>query len=438
MKNLALALASCLLPAAASAQIRVAPTAGAVAWSGPIAAVAAELGMAGIAQLDSLSLPRLMTPGLDARAPIVDSPELLNPLAQTLADSAVDPVEFPSMPMEFKATILRTAASLTEERLGMKVWSVVQDTHKGIGRSAFSEVARQARQSRETSLYLNDRTLEGLVLLEERVRQFEAAREEASREFLQDLPAKLAAGVFNGQNLLQTEDDGGRTLWKTAGDSPERTYATPEAALDIRLEALALMPPGPWSVTEARLLKAALRHAMEAGTISPSRWTVSAHDALYEAEKAGITAENEVLATLAPHRIIHGGATAADLRAVEKFYADSHDRAAAVWPLRAKILAEVKTGGKDFPSWDRLQTAKREVNALLERLGSRAAKIGMAMTLVAMVLATGDWNPAFLAAALLSTLAPVLVLYWTIRERRGSRDYSRLARGMANYFSRKP
>lgn len=435
MKIFAVALAASLLPLSAAAQIRVAPpSAGALAWAGPIAGAVGEAGAGGVAQLESLSISRLASPLSDGRLTMIASPSLLNPLVETLAEAGVSPAEFPDMPLEFKMTILRNAAVLTEERLGMKVWEVVTNTHKGIGRSAFAEVSRQTRQSRETSLYLNDRTMEGLTILETRVKQFEAAREEANREFLQDLPAKIAAGVFNGQNLLQTEDDGGRTLWKVAGDSPERAYTTPEAALDVRLEALALMPPGPWSVAEARLLEAALRHAMETGTISPSRWTVNAHEVLHYAKKDGKAAGDELHATLAPHRIIHGGATAADLRAVERFYAASHDRAAAVWPMRAKILAAIKTGGEGFPSWERLQEAKSAVYDRLERLGARAAKTGLAMTLVAMFLMN---KPPFLAV-LLATIAPALVAYWTIRQRRGSRDYSLLAREMANYFSRKP
>ncbi|UPT74066.1 MAG: hypothetical protein M0D55_19960 [Elusimicrobiota bacterium] len=445
MKLLAAAL-PLLVAVHAAAQVRVAPSAAALAWSGPLAAYTSELGAAGIARMDSVSLPRLTAPDGEGRLPLLKNPELLNPLAETLAEASVDPEGFAAMPLEFKETILRNAASLTEDRLAMKVWSVVQDTHKGIGRSAYADVARDARQARETSLYLNDRTMEGLGILEERVRKFEAAREEARREFLEDLPGKIAAGAFAGKNLLRAEDDGGRTVWTTGGDSPERAYATPEAALDVRLEALALMPAGPWSAAEAALLRASLDDAQEKGLIGSSRWTVAALNTIIEAERAGAPAAYGERLALASRRFARKQPTAGDVRAVERFYVDAYDGAGA-WTLKAKILGAVAAGGRGLPSWNELLAARHVSEVRSLRRDLKAMLAGFAAALLLSALPVGVFLkslPPVLAAAIaigltLTIIAPfVLVAASLLRRRGGLIAGSALSGAMTRYFSRRP
>jgi len=443
-------LAASLLPASAFAQVRVAPpSAGALAWAGPIAGAVGEAGAGGVAQLESLSISRLAAPLADGRLTMIASPVLLNPLVETLAEAGVSPAEFPDLPLEFKMTILRNAAVLTEERLNMKVWNVVLNTNKGIGRSAIGTVARETASARETSLYLNDRTMEGLVMMEERVKKFHAAREEASREFLQDLPGKIAAGLFRAETLLQTEDDGGRTLWKTEGDSPERAYATPEAAFDARLETLALMPPGPWSAAEASLLHDALFKAMSAGTISPSRWTVRAYNALYEAQKAGLDASSDSRLTLAASRLAGKGATPADVLAVEKFYMNSYDRAARVWPVEAKILAALQTGAFGLPSWKALNEARQAVGEKLARREMRLMLWGISAGALASVLPASvylkimpeGWAAAGAFAVIALIVASFAASLGSMFRRFAMDEHasdSRVASAMREYFSRKP
>lgn len=439
MMKLAFTLASSLLAASASAQVRVAPpTAGALAWSGAIAGVFGEAGAGGMAQLDSLSLTRLSAPLSDGRLTLVASPQLLNPLVQTLEEGGLDPAQFPDMPLEFRITLLRSAAEMTEGRLSQKVWETVQNTHKGIGRSAYLETAREAELARENSIYLNDRTLEGLRILEDRVKAFAAARDEAQRAFLEDLPAKIAAGAFDAENLLQTEDDGGRTLWKTGGDSPDRAYPTPEAAFDARIETLALMPPGPWSADEARLLKKALLNAMMAGTIIPSRWTVHANDAIDRAADAA-EGTNKSRLTAARARIIQGGAKSADVHAVERYYAEAHDRA-SVWPMRARILATLKTGTKDFPSWSRVRETRFALEDRLGWIGGRAVQTGIVTTILASLLSGNRWNGPAIAILLAAMLTPFVIAVIAFEKRRGLAEFagSPLYKAMARYFSRKP
>lgn len=428
---------SALLAAPSYAQVRIAaPSAGASAWFGPMTGFVREAGMDRIAALESLSLSRLAAPGTDGRFAFAAAPQLLEPLVESLAEAGVDPVQFPDLPLEFQLTILQTAATLTEERLNMKVWRVVQDTHKGIGRSAFSEVAREAAKSREMSLYLNDRTMEGLAILEERVKKFHAAREEAERAFLYDLPGKIAAGEINAQTLLRTEDDGGRTLWKTEGESPERVYPTPEAALDARLETLTLMPPGPWSATEASLLNDALYRAMESGAISPSRWTVRAWNTLHEAQKAGLDAASESRLSRSASRLAAGRATTADVVAVEKFYVESYDRAGRVWPVQAKILAAIQTGGFGLPSWKDLHDARRALGDKLTRREIRGILFGISLGALASVIPSDGWS----IALFLLVVVPFAAAVRSMLRRHAMDEYgygSRLVKAMPEYFSRK-
>jgi len=440
-----LLIALLAVPAAAFAQVRVAPSAGALAWSGPIASAVSEAGVGGIAQLESMSMTRLSSPGTDGRLPLVSSPELLNPLVETLEASAVSPAEFPDLPLEFKMSILRTAASLTEDRLGMKVWEIVLNTNKGIGRSAIAEVTKEAAKARETSLYLNERTIAGLEMLEQRVKDFEAAREAARLAFLADLPAKIAAGEFNAENFLQTEDDGGRTLWKTAGDSPERAYPTAEAALDARVEALTSMPAGAWSIAEAELLEAALYANMKKGVLSPSRWTVSATNAIHAARVSGVGAALEPGLRRAVHRIAGDRATASDVLAIEKAYEAAHGRPGLTWTARARILATIKTGFMGQPSWERLASVKNELGPRLERLGLIALLTAIGVALLVSVLPLKALLPAaWLAAGSVALLAgmfvPLAVAFWTFFRRAAlsAREAGSLARAMSAYFSRKP
>lgn len=411
MKNFLLSVVVAAFAVPSSAQVRVAPpSAGATAWVGPLAGAVKEMGLGGIAGLESSSLSRLTAPGTDGRLTFVAAPQLLNPLVETLEASGVDPIQFPDLPLEFKMTILRTAATLTEERLNMKVWEVVGNTHKGIGRSAIQAISGEARKARETSLYLNDRTMEGLIILETRVKQFHAARAEATREFLEDLPKKISAGAFDGKTLLRTEDDGGRVLWTMAGDSPERAYATPEAALDARLDALALMPPGPWSLAESKLLMAAMDHLMGNGTISPSRWTVRVHNILLATEKAGLEAVRASLLARSASRIESGKATAADVLAVERFYAKSYDRAGRVWPVEAKILAAIHAGGSGLPSWERLQAARLAISKRISRLDLAAARLMLGGMLLILLSAAGVPVAGPLALIVTATGAMLLMV----------------------------
>lgn len=422
MINLSSALLSSLLASAAFAQPRsgaLAPTPGARAWAGPLAAVAAEIGAAGINQLDTLSMPRLTAPDANGRVPMLTSPELLNPLAQTLAESFVDPVEFPSMPMEFKATILRNAAVLTEERLNMAVWSVVLDTNKGIGRSQFAEVSRKTREARATSLYLNDRTMEGLKMLEQRVVDHIRRREEAARAFVDHLPGLLEGGAFDGQSVLRKENDGDRSVWTTADGRPDAAFLTPEDALESRIEAVDRVAPGPWTTADAKLLHSSLHDSMLKEIITPSRWTNSAYERLWRLEKSGAAAVNARLLDSGA-RVTAGTARLSDVLAVEKFYRDGFASTENDWRMRARVLATVRAGAAGLPSWKSLLERRRALLAATENRGNRAIFGSITALLLIFFLVKAGLSeilPLAAPAALLalSTLAFPYILVQRLR-----------------------
>ncbi len=439
MKIISLAVAASFLASSSFAQVRLAaPTPGAAAWAGPIAAFATEIGAQGIRDLDTVSLPRLTSLDSEGRLPIIKAPALLNPLAQTLADSFVNPAEFTAMPMEFKATILRTAAGLTEDRLGMKVWSVVLDTNKGIARSQYASVAAEALTARETALYLNDRTLEGLDMLEKRVAEHELARQAAWRTFVEDLPAKLAAGAFDGKNLLRPERDGDKTVWLDAAGNPENVADSPERAIDLRLGAVALIPPGPWSAAEVALLRAAVKARMEDGAISPSRWTNTTSARLLALEhRTENTAARGALGKAVSRFSGNGRVRAADVRAVDSYYRNAFDVADWDWALQSRVLASIHIGGLGFPSWKRLQAEKEKIAARANFLSTALVFASIAGTIATMGATLFGIFSGISSLGILGVigalLLPLLVSIFFFEDRSLARK-SRLSEMMSRYF----
>ncbi len=439
MIKLSLVVLSSLLASPALAQVRVsAPTPGAAAWAGPISGAVSAAGLERVSQLGSLSLPRLATPGADGRLPLFSSPQLLNPLVETLVLRGEDPARFAALPTEAKLKVLNAAALLTEERLAMQVWRVALDTNKGIGRSEFPYVASEAKYGREMSVYINDRTIIGLVMLEERVAAYEKVRQAAWRAFVEDLPAKIAAGAFDAKTLMRSERDGDKTVWLDAAGNPEQASDSAERVIDLRLGAVAQVQPGPWSAAEVDLLRAALQARMEDGTISPSRWTNNMTGRLLALKQRGEnTATTGPLGKAVSHFSGNGRVTAHDVRSIDDYYRNTVTDSDWNWAVQARVLAAIRDGGLGFPSWDRLQAAKVRLSKHAD-FASTALVIASLAGSLAVVFATifGYFSDISSLSALGAIAVPLLPLLASIFffDDRSLAEKNRLSDLMNRYF----
>lgn len=439
MIKFSLALLPVLLSGSAFAQVRIAaPTPGAAAWAGPIAGAVGAAGLERVCELGSVSLPRLATPGADGRLPFFSAPQLLNPLVETLVLRGEDPARFAALPTEAKLKVLAAAAVITEERLAMQVWRVALDTNKGIGRSEFPYVASQARYGREMSVYINDRSLIGLDMLEKRVAAYQALRQEAWRAFVEDLPAKLAAGAFDAKNLIGSERDGDKTVWLDAAGNPEVTSHSPDRVIGLRLGAIGQMQPGPWSAAEVDLLRAALRSRMMDGTISPSRWTNRTRDRLQSLQQRSETMATQGHLGDAVARFSgNGRVTAHAVRSIDAYYKNAVVLSDWSWPAQARVLAAIHKGGLGFPSWKRLQAAKEQLAARADFASTALVLTSMAASLGAVIATLlgyfRDISPAASLGLIAALLLPLIVSVFFFDD-RSLAEKSRLSELMSRYF----
>lgn len=403
------------------AQIIAAPSQGALAWSGPVARTMSAAGHDRAARLGSLSLPRLTAPGADGRIPSLASPELLNPLVETLVAQKVDLDAFALLPTEARLTILAEAAKATEARLGREAAAIAEKTRNGLSEAGAAELADVARRARATSVYLDEASEAHLAEAEKVVTAFQKARAEALRAFREDLPKKIAAGAFTGSNLLTRDDSGTAPVWRARDEAPSEIYRNAESAFYNRLNLLGDMEPGPWSAAEAELLLAAFEFNRENGTIPVSDWSNSLVRILLPKLKAqGVAASTAGKLGPAAARFSNSGRVrASDVIAVEAFYERAVGSQSEDWRAQARVLATVHTGGSGLPGWERLQTAKHGVAARM----NRAAVVSSIGAIAALIAATISGYYGLLSgliipsAVMFAILAPVLLCCYAVWRR---------------------
>lgn len=424
-----LSLLAVLLAAVPSYAQVVAPSAGARAWAGPVAGAVGAAGLERMSGLGSFSLPRLAMPGADGRLPILASPEILNPLVETLVAQAVDPVAFAAMPTDAKLKILAAAAKVTEERLGRNAAELAEKTRNGVSGAKAAELTRAVAEAKSSSLYLDAAAEASLASAEKVTTAYQAALEEARRAFLEDLPQKIAAGAFDGKNLLARDDQGDKPVWRTADGSPNESFETPYAALAARIEDLAKMTPGPWSVAEADLLIAAVRHNREISVIADSPWTNDALRTLFRLSDQGKAASKSGRLGPAAARFAgKGRVTAADVLAVEKYYDRAVEYGGWDWRPKARVLATVQTGGTGLPGWERLQAAKREAAASMNRLAIISGLSWLAALIPMAIASSFNLFAGFSGLAsfglFLGLMSPMFLFCWAIWQRDSLSSWS--------------
>ncbi len=419
---LKLPLLALLLSAAPSYAAVVAPSAGARAWSGPVAGAVGAAGLERTSGLGSFSLPRLAMPGADGRLPILSSPQLINPLAETLAQQQVDPVAFAALTTDAKLVILAAAAKATEARLGLNAAELAEKTRNGVSGAKAAELTRAVAEARETSLYLDAAAEASLASAETVTTAYQEALQEARRAFLEDLPQKIAAGAFDGKTLLVRDALGDAPVWRTADGSPNEAFDTPDAALAARIDSAAKMTPGPWSVAEADLLIAAVRHNREISVIADSERTNEALRALFRISDLGKAAAKAGRLGPAATRLSRKGrASAADVRAVEKYYDRAVEYGGWDWRPKARVLATIQTGGTGLPGWERLQAMKRETAARMNRLAIISGLTWVAAMIPMAIASTFNLFAGFSGLAsvglFLGLMSPIFLFCWAIWQR---------------------
>lgn len=418
-------LALVLSAAAAHAQV-LAPSAGARAWSGPVAGAVSAAGLDRVAELGTVSLPRLATPGADGRIPLISSPELLNPIAAALAAAGRTPEAFAAMPSSEKLKVLAEAARTAEAGLAARAADLAEQTRSGVKKSRARGLDASAAEARALSAYLDEAAATRLAEAEKALAEFKAAREEAVRSFLEDLPAKIAAGAFEGGSLLARDESDGAPAWRTADGAPDETFDSPQAALDARMAALDRMPPGPWTVAEAGLLTDALRFYRRAGVLADEAWFDGALARLSAAREKGEAASRAGKLGRAAAGYDAGRMNGAEIGAVEKFY----ERAAEYRPfdagsdavrIQARVLATIHTGGAGLPGWEDLRLAKREFVSRMNRLAIYA---GLGWIALMIPTAIASSLSAFAALSglgsfglFLAMMSPMAVFCWAIWQR---------------------
>ncbi len=447
--KLILGLLVSALPVCVFAQARVAvPTQAAVTWTGPVIG-ALSMGPAELSRLHeygSATLPRLATPGVDGFLPLQSSPALLNPLAAELdvlvmAGRRVTPAMFSSMRPEAKVIALAIAADKASLRLGREVAAVTRTLAHGMNSANAEGVSKSAAELREMSLYLNPNEEAQLTAMEKELVAFHAARAETLRSYMEALPSRMAAGAFDGGNLLIREISGDKAVWRFADGKPDQTYPSIHEAVSVRTRSIMGMKPGPWAAVDAKLLGDAVRVQLESGAVGYSDSLVAELSVLEKVREQSQAMVSAVRLTAAlPDE---GTARHRSVDVLETFYADAHAHAVLThkkdWRAQARILATIHAGAMDMPGWAQLQAAKIKALDAKARRGMLAGLSGGAALAGGLgALYFGFLGPqAFLAILVGLILLAVSYVHLSALGNQVSPNAANLTLLMRRYFNDK-
>jgi hypothetical protein len=374
MLKLSLAPLSLCLAVSAAAQVRVSPSVS--AWAGPVSRVLAAAGSDSLERAGSLSLTRLGAAGAQGTPLVLEKPELLEPLVQTLEWFEMTPSLLERQAPAARLEMLLTAAVTTEDRLVRAVNDLHAATGRQIGRSQRAEMGRLLSGADKTRLYLGPEAAARLTALAERAAAYDRARREAFESFMKDLPGKLAAGAFDSAPYFIAEPEDGGYEWRLADADPDKLHPSVEAALDEAITAADAMPAGPWLAADAAHYKNALRRAER--LVSPE-WRARAEQRVARLEARS---RDPLLPRLteALENASAGRASIEDLDWVSRFYAHAVQFASG-WRGRARVIATVRDAAPGRPAW-------RDLRPAADKLVGRANALFAGWT----AAATAEWS----------------------------------------------
>jgi hypothetical protein len=430
MKKLLLsaALASNLLAPASAQTVAHSPTETA-SWVGPMAAAVTAAGSERISGLGSVSLTALSLPNANGQLPFVAAHEALAPLAEEIKAQGLTPESFAALPTAQKLAVLTRAAAPAEAKAAAVADAALISVAEPVRIGTYEDASAKTTEASRVALYLSAEKAQAVAAARAEVKSFEKLRSKNFKSFTRDLPARLAAGEFDGSNLVRRDADG----WYAADEAPETRYETLEDFYDSRLKRVAASPAGPWTVAQYDLLKKSISAPIAAKL--DAAWDNAVEDlgmrilrnlrsllpsyaytrAIDKDRAAAATWRDQPKLKAALVRFEKGSPRERDIRAVEKFYDSALDRGWSDWTQQAHILAKIQTGGEGLPSWEGLKTLRREAQARYHRGAWRGlvgyiAAMGTAIAIGASNLPAAAKIAAF--ALLITPLAWMFLNIW--------------------------
>jgi hypothetical protein len=394
MKKLKLPFAAfLLLSLPLRAQLVAGSASEAAAWVGPMTGAVSGAGSDRVAGLGFTSLTALSRLDQSGHYPFVSAPHVLAPLVPFVQAQGFTPKAFAALPTTEKLAVLSRAAAPAEAQAAQLADEAVTAVSKPIGLKTYDDVARKVNKAGEFSFYLPAERAAAVAAAAEVVAEYSQKRAELRAAWVFELPAKIAAGAFDGKNLLGRDQDG----WYAADENPNRRYATLQELYDARIQRASQAPQGPWTVAEYNLMHEALGYISVAPLDDP--WTAG-RASWNESELPSSRLKNkiadlrgEALKWSAQNPELHaavlrlaaGTPRAKDLKAVDRFYWSPlkdatfardffvGDGTGSNWTSQARIIAEIRTGGTAMPSWARIQ----ELRSKLIRRYNQSALAGL-------------------------------------------------------------
>jgi hypothetical protein len=376
------------------------------------AAVAAA-GTDRMAGLGFTSLTALSTLNAKGQFPFTAQPGVLAPLAHAVAAQGLTPASFAALSTPEKIDILARAAVPAEAQAAAVADAALAAVAEPVRIGTYKDAASKVADARAVSLYLPAARVAQVEAAQGAVLAYERKRKKLIETFLHGLPGKIAAGAFDGTNIVGRDADG----WYAADESPEKRYETVNALYNARLDRIGRGALGPWTARETDLMKAALenpeiaealeREYQEAAPGTRPRPSdlgrfLDQHRA--RAEKA--VADDSRL-TAAFSRFEKGTPRGTDIRVLEEFYNAALNRTWSELPSRAWIVASIKTGGGVLPGWEALQ----DLNRAAQRRYTRDALKGLAGFVAGMILIAASgvahWPTGVQIAAFAAVVAPL-------------------------------
>jgi|GEM_PF-2822777 len=399
----------------------------AAAWVGPIASAVSAAGSERIAGLGFTSLTALSQVDATGRYPFLCAPQALGPLVTAVRAQGLEPEAFSALSTTEKLEVLSRAAAPAQAQAAQIADEALAAVAEPLSLGTADDAARKVANARAVSIYLPASRAAAVAAAAKTVVDFEQKRAELMEAYLHDLPAKLAAGAFDGDNFIGRDRDG----WYAADEKPTQRHETLAALYAARLQSAAQKPAGPWTVAEYALLHQALENPRNAAALDEpwtegrDWWTGSMlpssrlkrEISLRQSDAAGWASRLPGLAA-AVARFGAGAPRAADFAAVDKFYLSAlNNRFRFDWTAHARIVAAVRTGDAALPSWARIQELRREAKSRYQKNAFTGMFAFCGALIAAGLVGASHWPPAFKFVAFAAMLAPMAWMFVNIWRR---------------------
>ncbi|MFI5345863.1 MAG: hypothetical protein ACHQ51_05770 [Elusimicrobiota bacterium] len=378
-----------ILSVSARAQVVAGAAAEAGAWVGPMAAAVTAAGSDRVAGLGYTSLTALSSPDAGGRLPFVSAPQALTPLTDAIQAQGLTPQTFAALPTAEKLAVLSRAAVPAEAHAAAVADEALASVAEPVRIGTYQNASHKTANAAGIALYLSPERAEQVAAAVASVKAYETKRSELIDAFIHDLPGKIAAGEFDGTNIIARDADG----WHAADEAPEKRYQTLTELYRARLESLGRAAPGPWTIRQTEILKAALRQPDIAEALtkeyeeSPETRSGTTKIAEFldmhaDRARAAYSENPKLKAALA--RFEMGAARGTDVLKVEKFYGSAIDRTRYASSDHAWLTGWIIGGGDAMPGWEEMKAIKAAAqkgyqrNAFRGMIGFFAGMAGMA------------------------------------------------------------